>query len=97
MVMCDYSGYGSVGVGVGVAAWKGSSGGVGSATPPYLSHFTPTSSPTPMCTSLPPGLGGTYGGGVGGTGQMSAGAYMGSSLASLRLRAHEYSLHQGQV
>ncbi|XP_069949700.1 retinal homeobox protein Rx2-like isoform X2 [Cherax quadricarinatus] len=94
MGMCDYGGYGSMGVGVG--AWKGSGGGVGSATPPYLSHFTPTSSPTPMCTSLPPGLSGTYGGGVGGAGQMG-GAYMGSSLANLRLRAHEYSLHQGQV
>lgn len=92
MAMCDYSGYGTV----GVATWKGSSGTVGSATPPYLTHFTPTTSPTPMCTSLPPGLGGTYGGGVGGASQMG-GAYMGSSLANLRLRAHEYSLHQGQV
>ncbi|XP_069175442.1 paired mesoderm homeobox protein 1-like [Procambarus clarkii] len=93
MAMCDYSGYGSVGV---AAAWKGSSGGVGSATPPYLAHFTPTTSPTPMCTSLPPGLGGAYGGGMSGAAQMG-GAYMGSSLANLRLRAHEYSLHQGQV
>ncbi|ROT69794.1 putative paired mesoderm homeobox protein 2-like [Penaeus vannamei] len=96
MPMCDYSGYGTVGVGVGVGAWKGSGGGVGGATPPYLSHFTPTSSPTPMCTSLPPGLGGTYGSGMPTAGQMG-GAYMGSSLANLRLRAHEYSLHQGQV
>ncbi|XP_050711520.1 homeobox protein aristaless-like 4 isoform X2 [Eriocheir sinensis] len=93
VAMCDYSGYGSV----GVAAWKGSSTAVGSATPPYLTHFTPTSSPTPVCSSLPPGLGGGYGGGVGGAGQM-AGPYVGSSLANLRLRAHEYSLHhQGQV
>ncbi|KAK8406435.1 hypothetical protein O3P69_007239 [Scylla paramamosain] len=99
VAMCDYSGYSSVGVGVGVgvAAWKGSTATVGSATPPYLTHFPPTSSPTPVCSSLPPGLGGGYGGGVSGAGQV-AGPYMGSSLVNLRLRAHEYSLHhQGQV
>lgn len=53
VAMCDYSGYGSVGV--GVAAWKGTSTAVGGATPPYLTHFTPTTSPTPVCSSLPPG------------------------------------------
>ncbi|KAK4294533.1 hypothetical protein Pmani_032823, partial [Petrolisthes manimaculis] len=45
-------------------------------------------------------LGGGYGTGgvVGGAGQMAA-PYVGvgSSLVNLRLRAHEYSLHQGQV
>ncbi|KAK7081238.1 hypothetical protein SK128_014399 [Halocaridina rubra] len=101
MGMCDYSGYGSVGVGVGmgvgVGAWKGSSGTVGTATPPYLTHFPATTSPTPMCTSLPPGLAGSYGGGMANAAGQVGGNYMGSSLANLRLRAHEYSLHQGQV
>lgn len=49
-----------------------------------------------LVTSLLSGLGGTYGSGMPTAGQMG-GAYMGSSLANLRLRAHEYSLHQGQV
>ncbi|CAL4139920.1 unnamed protein product, partial [Meganyctiphanes norvegica] len=88
MSMCDYSSYNSMG------GWKGGTGVVGSPTTPYLPHFPPATSPTPMCPSLTPGLVNSFSGGGGG-GQM--GGYMGSSLASLRLRAQEYNLHQGQV
>ena len=47
MSMCDYSAMGT---------WKSSGGSMGGCpTPPYLSHFPATTSPTPVCPPLTPG------------------------------------------